>query len=278
MAGRPYLSDPSPRRRHRVPGDRLLLVLLVCFLVGASLRTRIRAGGTAPGWSGRCSSGCPAITCSEVSPSRSRGRVRVGCENWPSWKSKMPTTRASSSKNSRTGATPYLSPRCPLVRRGVYVLGPERVHPWSPLLSPSSPSPGWGASVGTWSGRSSRPGKRRRRPRCPSVFIAIRHYATRQESSLPGLRSVVLAGLLTIAVYIPAVAQLRFAIGGGDPAHRHLRRRGGDGWHGWLPSASSLPFPHRVSVDGCTVASGSMCGNIDGDRELIQGTATQCSS
>ena len=68
-----------------------------------------------------------------------------------------------------------------------------------------------------------------------------------------GLRSVVLvAGLLTIAVHAPAVAQLRFAIGGGATLPTGtFDDVAGTGWHG-MGAIGFQPadFPIGIQVDG----------------------------
>ena len=84
-----------------------------------------------------------------------------------------------------------------------------------------------------------------------------------------GLRSVVLvAGLLTIAVHAPAVAQLRFAIGGGATLPTGtFDDVAGTGWHG-MGAIGFQPadFPIGIQVDGMYSRFGvDVAENIDAD-------------
>jgi outer membrane protein with beta-barrel domain len=83
------------------------------------------------------------------------------------------------------------------------------------------------------------------------------------------------AGLLAIAVHAPAVAQLRFAIGGGATLPTGtFDDVAGTGWHG-MGAIGFQPadFPVGFQVDGMYSRFGFDAENIDADWEMIQGTA-----
>ena len=96
-----------------VPAEELLsllLVLAICAVIGATVGTRIGRG--ARDWLERSSSSeFPATGSSAASRTRWRGEAARG-PGGPRWsRSKMPLFRGSSSRSSRTGATPYSSRR-----------------------------------------------------------------------------------------------------------------------------------------------------------------------
>ncbi len=91
-----------------------------------------------------------------------------------------------------------------------------------------------------------------------------------------GLRSIVpVAGVLAISVNTPAVAQLRFSLGGGAtlPAGT-FDDVAGTGWHG-MGAIGFQPadFPIGFQVDGMYHRFGFEAAGLDADWQLIEGTA-----
>ena len=91
-----------------------------------------------------------------------------------------------------------------------------------------------------------------------------------------GLRSVVpVAGLLAITLTSPAVAQLRFSLGGGVTLPTGtFGDQAGTGWHG-MGAIGFQPadFPVGFQVDGMYHSFGVDVTGIDADWQLIEGTA-----
>ena len=91
-----------------------------------------------------------------------------------------------------------------------------------------------------------------------------------------GLRSiVVVTGLLAISVNAPAIAQLRFSLGGGVtvPAGT-LADQASTGWHG-MGAIGFQPadFPIGIQVDGLYNRFSFEAAGIDADWQLVGGTA-----